>query len=93
MAGRHDGVGRCRSACVNQLDLTNCRQTKCETLPTPVAGEAIGVQTFSRSAAVRVHVAPRESQLELKTPQPSNWPMTKRQVSMSPTLRARGRML
>lgn len=50
---------------LRRLDLTNCRQTKRETLPAPAAGEAIEIQALAPSAAVQVHVSPAAERLEL----------------------------
>jgi hypothetical protein len=50
---------------LRKLDLADCRQTKRETLPGPLAGEAIGIQSFSTSASVTVQVAEQSDRLQL----------------------------
>jgi hypothetical protein len=52
---------------VARLELSQCRQTKRESLPAPAVGEAIGIQAFSSAASVVVHLAPLEDRLELRS--------------------------
>jgi hypothetical protein len=49
---------------LNNLDLAECRQTKREILPSPAAGEAIGIQALSPSAKVTLEVARRPERLQ-----------------------------
>jgi hypothetical protein len=49
---------------LNYLDLADCRQTKREILPSPAAGEAIGIQALSPSAKVTLEVARRPERLQ-----------------------------